>query len=189
MNGFLKYVSNDSSKHISVKNHPLPEVSDSNRMHSSGMDLSVAILIVFGMAFMSATFSMFYIKERSTGAKHLQVVSGVGPVTYWMASFAWDLVNYMIPILVILIVFVAFQVDAYLDRLGYVFFVFILYGWSVIPCVFLLQHMFSKPATGLILISLLNVVTGTYFCSLYCIKSIRKIIANCSLLLSFTKRP
>lgn len=160
MNGFLKYVTKDKMKQINVRNHPLPKVTDNDTDGSYGTALAVAILVVFGMAFMTGTFSVFYIKERSIGAKHLQVVSGVGPITYWMASFAWDVLNYIIPALIILIVFAAFQVSVYSDRLGYVFFVLILYGWSVLPFVYLLQHMFSKPATGLILISLINILTG-----------------------------
>jgi ATP-binding cassette subfamily A (ABC1) protein 3 len=34
----------------------------------------------------------------------------VGPFAFWLASLAWDLVNYMIPCLVLLVVFAAFQV-------------------------------------------------------------------------------
>ncbi|KAL4225933.1 hypothetical protein ACF0H5_013921 [Mactra antiquata] len=163
MNGLLKYVTNDDSKHITAINHPLPALEEKGGDSAFGIDMSVAILVVFGMAFMSATFSMFYIKERSIGSKHLQVVSGTGPITYWIASFAWDMVNYILPVFVILIVFAAFQVSLYVDRLGYVFFVFVLFGWSVLPYVYLFQLMFSKPATGLILISLINIFTGLIF--------------------------
>ena len=40
----------------------------------------------------------------------LQVVSRVGPFSFWVACLAWDFVNYMIPCFVLLVVFAAFQV-------------------------------------------------------------------------------
>lgn len=74
------------------------------------LGFSIGFSMLFGMAFLTSSFSYFLIKERQSGAKHLQVVSGVGPFAFWLASFAWDMINYIIPCLVLLIVFAAFQV-------------------------------------------------------------------------------
>ncbi len=46
-------------------------------------------------------------------AKHLQFVSGVFPSSYWLATFAWDLLNALVPVIVSVILFAAFQVDAF----------------------------------------------------------------------------
>ena len=54
-------------------------------------------------------------------AKHLQFVSGVDVFSYWFATYTWDLLNYFVPALGILILFAAFQVDSYKDELGIVF--------------------------------------------------------------------
>ena len=45
--------------------------------------------------------------------KHLQFLSGIHSSSYWLASYAWDLLNTLIPIVLIVIIFAAFQVDTY----------------------------------------------------------------------------
>jgi len=54
-------------------------------------------------------------------AKHLQFVSGVDTLSYWLATYTWDFINYLVPAIVILILFAAFQVDSYKDEMGIVF--------------------------------------------------------------------
>lgn len=56
------------------------------------MDAVVAICVIFAMSFIPASFVLYLIQERVTQAKHLQFVSGVSPLVYWMANFLWDMV-------------------------------------------------------------------------------------------------
>lgn len=46
-------------------------------------------------------------------AKHLQFVSGVDVSSYWLATFAWDILNSLIPVIFSIILFAAFQVEGY----------------------------------------------------------------------------
>ncbi len=46
-------------------------------------------------------------------AKHLQFVSGVHSTSYWTATFAWDLINALLPVIISFILFAAFQIEAY----------------------------------------------------------------------------
>ena len=58
----------------------------------------------------------------SLQAKHLQFVSGVRATSYWTATFAWDLINCLLPVTISVIFFAAFQIDAYTgDGLAAVF--------------------------------------------------------------------
>ncbi|KAG7245814.1 hypothetical protein CRUP_028999 [Coryphaenoides rupestris] len=43
------------------------------------------------MSFIPASFVLYLIQERATKAKHLQFVSGVSPLVYWVANFFWDM--------------------------------------------------------------------------------------------------
>lgn len=45
------------------------------------------------MSFIPASFVLYLIQERVTKAKHLQFVSGVSPLVYWVANFFWDMVG------------------------------------------------------------------------------------------------
>ena len=76
----------------------------------------VAYNIMFGMAFLVGTFAVFLIKERAQKSKHIQYVSGVRSLTYWFSTFAWDFINYLIPATLLLFIFLAFQVDAYISE-------------------------------------------------------------------------
>ena len=165
MNGMLRYFTGDSYN-IYTTNHPFPKrLNDNSRrifFSTSGTGFTVAISVLFGMAFMSTSFIIFLIKERSVGAKHLQVVSGVGPGAFWLSTFLWDMINYLVPVLCILVVFAAFQTSAYVDdgRLGIVFLIFMVYGWAVLPFVYLLSYLFKVPATGMVVVSMINLGTG-----------------------------
>ncbi|KAL3853224.1 hypothetical protein ACJMK2_016780 [Sinanodonta woodiana] len=164
MNGLMGYY--NSSYTISTTNHPLPKkVTDNTQQLSNSATVTgfnVAISILFGMAFMAASFIIFLIKERSNGAKHLQVVSGVGSAAFWISTFLWDMINYIIPVFAILIVFAAFQTEAYTQdgHLGYVFLIFLMYGWSILPFVYMFNFLFKTPAAGMVAVSMINIITG-----------------------------
>ena len=58
-----------------------------------GTDLVIAIFVIIAMSFVPASFVVFLVSERSSKAKHLQFVSGVDPVIYWLSNYVWDLVS------------------------------------------------------------------------------------------------
>jgi len=35
---------------------------------------------------------VFLVEERQSGSRHLQFVSGVKPVIFWLVNFCWDMV-------------------------------------------------------------------------------------------------
>ncbi|XP_052780875.1 phospholipid-transporting ATPase ABCA3-like isoform X2 [Mya arenaria] len=168
MNSLLHHEVNDSTS-LQITNHPFPKKASDNVRRiffaTNGTGFTIAISILFGMAFMATSFIIFLIKERSVGAKHLQSVSGVGPLAYWLSAFVWDMINYLIPVLVILILFAAFGTDAFVNdnRLGITFLVFMLYGWSVLPFVYMMHFFFKVPSTGMVAVSMINLLTGLIF--------------------------
>ena len=54
-------------------------------------------------------------------AKHLQFVGGVDAISFWLATYSWDFINYLFPMFGILIMFAAFQVDSLKEDLGAIF--------------------------------------------------------------------
>lgn len=60
---------------------------------TTSVDAVVAICVIFAMSFIPASFVLYLIQERVTTAKHLQFVSGVSPLVYWVANFFWDMVR------------------------------------------------------------------------------------------------
>ena len=112
--------------------------------------LQVAIFLIFATGFLMASWLLFIIAEKANKAKHIQFVSGVNVFVFWLASFAWDMLTVIAPTLGVLIVFAAFNTEAYSGdgRLGIVLFLFLLLGWAGIPMMYTISRLFSTPSGG-----------------------------------------
>ena len=60
---------------------------------TTSVDVLVSICVMYALSFVPASFVLFLIEERVSKAKHLQFVSGVKPILYWLANYAWDMVS------------------------------------------------------------------------------------------------
>lgn len=50
-------------------------------------------MIVLAFSIVPASFILLLIDEKTSQSKHLQFVSGVDPVLYWIINYLWDLVR------------------------------------------------------------------------------------------------
>ncbi|XP_078344110.1 phospholipid-transporting ATPase ABCA3-like [Oculina patagonica] len=144
MNTMLVYNMRDDSYSIETTNHPLPvtaQKEDGGQFSSFFM----ALMLAFAVAFLSASFVPFLVKEKSSKAKHLQFVSGVDAVSFWLATYSWDFINYLFPMFGIVIMFAAFQVDSLKEDLGAIFLLLLLLGLCMLPFVYLLSFIFKSP--------------------------------------------
>lgn len=113
------------------------------------LGFTISSTSIFGLSFLFASFIIFLVQERDTKvlkfdltdtypllslspfliqAKHLQFVSGVQASSYWLATFAWDLVNAFIPAILTVILFAAFQIDGYKgENIGAIFLLVVCY--------------------------------------------------------------
>lgn len=168
MDAIFKYSKKSDAYSITTINYPFKlSIDEDNRANFftyMGTAFSLSFQIVFGMAFLTATFIIFLIKERSSGSKHLQKVSGVGSFAFWISNFVWDFINYLIPVALIIVVFAAFQTEAYFEdsRLGIVLLIFLLYGWSFLPLTYNVSFLFSTAASGMVAMTMLNIIIGNY---------------------------
>eukprot|EP00794_Sanderia_malayensis_P017576 gene17576-19328_t len=172
-NIILAYRMNDSSYGMQVTNHPLPrnalekvEVAASNFAN-----LTLIIFLTMAICFIAASFVTFLVAERMSKAKHVQFVSGVGSLSYWTASLAWDFINFLVPAVILVILFAAFQLPGYTGaELGYLTVMLLFYGLSVLPFVYCLSFLFSNPLIAYSVVSLLlmiislAMVIGVFVC-------------------------
>lgn len=168
-NALLHFVTNDSSQYLQVTNHPLPRtvndiISDETTRETTGF--TVAFNIVFGMAFLASSFTLFLIKERATKAKHLQFSSGVNSFTFWSATFTWDMINFLIPAVCLLFALLGFNVEAFVvkDHVAHIALLFILYGFAMLPFMYLCSFLFTVPSTGYVWLTMFNILSGKLFC-------------------------
>uniref|UniRef100_A0A3Q3IRY8 ABC transporter domain-containing protein n=1 Tax=Monopterus albus TaxID=43700 RepID=A0A3Q3IRY8_MONAL len=124
---------------------------------------AIAINLMYGMASLSSTFALLLVTESSIKSKHVQQVSGVYLSNFWLSALLWDLVNFLLPCLLMLVVFRAFGVEAFVEdnHLVDVLLILLLYGWAVVPLMYLLSFFFSTAATAYTRLTIFNMISGT----------------------------
>lgn len=71
------------------------------RRPAEGME--IVLCLAFGMAIVVSGFGFQTVAERTTKAKHIQFVSGVYVLTYWLSALLWDLICFSIPCCLLLV--------------------------------------------------------------------------------------
>ncbi|XP_062985205.1 phospholipid-transporting ATPase ABCA1 [Elgaria multicarinata webbii] len=150
---------------ITAYNHPLnltkQQLSEVALMTTS-VDVLISICVIFAMSFVPASFVVFLIQERVSKAKHLQFISGVKPFIYWLANFAWDMCNYVVPATLVIIIFICFQQKSYVSstNLPVLALLLLLYGWSITPLMYPASFVFKIPSTAYVVLTSVNLFIG-----------------------------
>ncbi|XP_071796832.1 phospholipid-transporting ATPase ABCA3-like [Asterias amurensis] len=164
-NAFLRHYLNTSYT-VTTINHPLPrtihEKAQDDLTNQFYTGFTIAFNMLFGMSFLASSFVVFLVKENTTKAKHVQFVSGVHSVNFWLSTFLWDLINYTVPCVLIVVSFAAFNVDAYVGdgRSLMIFMLLMLHGWSIIPLMYLFSFLFTVPSTAFVRLTMFNIIFG-----------------------------
>uniref|UniRef100_A0A9J8BS26 P-type phospholipid transporter n=1 Tax=Cyprinus carpio carpio TaxID=630221 RepID=A0A9J8BS26_CYPCA len=150
---------------ITTFNHPLnltKEQLSQVALMTTSVDVLVSICVIFAMSFVPASFVVFLIQERVTKAKHMQFISGVQPLLYWLANFLWDMCNYVVPATLVIVIFVCFQQKAYVSatNLPVLALLLLLYGWSITPLMYPASFLFKIPSTAYVVLTSVNILIG-----------------------------
>ena len=164
-NALLQLVSGLRSVSLLAVNHPMPRTASetvNDQLTDALEGFAIAINLQFGMSFLAASFVLFVIRERSVKSKHCQFVSGAGSATFWSATFVWDMINYLAPCVGVLIAFAAFDIEAFIGdgRFADILLLMLLYGWAVLPFMYVLSFVFAVPSSGLVWLTMFNIFSG-----------------------------
>jgi len=75
-------------------------------------------------------------------------VSGVDAVSFWLATYSWDLINYLIPMIGIIIMFAAFQVDSLKNDLGAIVLLLVIIIYSAAVFSIMVSRLCFDPKEG-----------------------------------------
>ena len=125
-------------------------------------DTFIAICIVFSMAFIPASFTIFLIEERANGGKHLQLLAGINPTIYWVANYLWDMIIFVFPTFLAILIFFAFDLQCFIStyNIGPVILLFMLFGISVTPLMYPATWFFETPSSAYVALTALNLFIG-----------------------------
>ncbi|XP_026899340.1 phospholipid-transporting ATPase ABCA3 [Acinonyx jubatus] len=150
---------------IVVSNYPQPRSAlqaAKDQFNESRKGFDIALNLLFAMAFLASTFSILAVSERAVQAKHVQFVSGVHVATFWLSALLWDLMSFLVPSLLLLVVFKAFDVHAFTHdgHMADALLLLMLYGWAIIPLMYLMNFFFSGAATAYTRLTIFNILSG-----------------------------
>ncbi|XP_078716718.1 glucosylceramide transporter ABCA12-like [Lampetra fluviatilis] len=125
-------------------------------------DTGVAICILLGFSIITGSFATAVVRERITGSKRLQQISGVSPTFYWAVNFAYDMLSYSVTTGLCIAVIAAFHLPAYTDNsnLGAVSLLLILFGFASLPWMYLLSGIFSEEEMAFVTYISINIILG-----------------------------
>lgn len=63
----------------------------------------LVVNFLFGIAFLSSSFSILTVGEKNIKSKNLQFVSGVSVAAFWLSALLWDLISFLIPTLLLVV--------------------------------------------------------------------------------------
>lgn len=153
---------------IHLANHPLPfrvESAFSLLRSTNAMGFQLATNISFAMAFVSSLYVMFYIRERVSKAKLQQYISGLNVSTFWMASFLFDFITFIVSAFILILVLWAFQEDGWqnFQQISPAFVSLAVFGLAMLPIIYLASLFITIPSTGFVRMTIFFVFTGQMF--------------------------
>jgi hypothetical protein len=90
------------------------------------------------------------------------MVSGASITAYWLSSYAWEMVLYIVPLSLSMAVIYAVGIHTFTDQ-GSFFACFVLllgYGWAIAPFTYVASFLYDKHTKAQIFTVLFNIFLG-----------------------------
>uniref|UniRef100_A0A8D2E3X4 ABC transporter domain-containing protein n=1 Tax=Sciurus vulgaris TaxID=55149 RepID=A0A8D2E3X4_SCIVU len=117
--------------------------------------------LAFGISILAGSFCLQTVTERISKAKHIQFLSGVYVLTYWLSALLWDLICFSVPCFLLLVIFKFCDVEAFVVNYNFLdtMLIFMLYGWCIVPLMYLGSFLFSSGTAASIKLTLFNYIS------------------------------
>ena len=152
----------DPAASIKIRNHPFPQTKTQHDQVSASALGATVFMIQFSLPFVPASFAAFAIKDRISKAKHIQLVSGVTPPTYWLSTFIWDFTCFQISAWGVVILIYAFEIKGLIDNgaIGAVIALLQAWGASIACFGYCTSFLFDSPMHNLGFMVMFNFLIG-----------------------------
>jgi ABC-type multidrug transport system ATPase subunit len=123
---------------------------------------TIVIMMMLAFAFIPAAFALFVVRERETKAKHLQLVSGVSFLSYWLSTWLFDFASYQVPLWMTIVILKLFDAQALMNgkAFGATVLLMELFGTSVTGFTYLISFLFAKHSKAQVATIMLNFMCG-----------------------------
>ncbi|XP_019373948.1 PREDICTED: ATP-binding cassette sub-family A member 13 [Gavialis gangeticus] len=148
---------------VTLYSHPYGgALLDEDKIMENIRQCGVALCIMLGFSLLTASIGSSIVKDRESGAKRLQHLTGLGYKTYWLGNFLYDMLFYLVPVILCIGVITAFQLSAFTFRqnLAATALLLILFGYAALPWMYFVSRFFSSSDVAFISYISLNFVFG-----------------------------
>ncbi|KAL7057440.1 hypothetical protein AAHC03_019317 [Spirometra sp. Aus1] len=150
---------------MAIATHPFPHntaIRNFLKMRFLIVGVFKALGTILALSFVPASFTLYLIDERSSGAKALQLLSGQSRLVYWVVAYVWDFGNFLVSVAIVTMVFVAFDEQAFIGsaHVGGFLLLLIQYGLCIIPLMYLLSFLFRVRSMAFVFLMAFNLVLG-----------------------------
>ena len=166
-NSLFKILTNDKSASIKMNLFPMKNTLGLKKIDNTADSFNISIMFSLAFAFIPTSIILFLIKERESGAKYQQVISGMYLSAYWVANFIVDYIKYLAPALLMYCFIFILDVNFLRLKDGEVasFILFMEYGPPLILLAYIFSFVFKGPSKGQIFIFLF-VYLGSFIFSI-----------------------
>lgn len=140
---------------ILVTNWPLPfdTISNINQLSKGGtVGFHLVSAMGYAMTFAAAFYITSCIKERTTRAKLLQLVSGVNHWIYWLTNFFWDYISFFFISVIILFTMAVYEEHGWTtaDDITRMTILFMCFIFALLPWLYITSLVYATPTAGYI---------------------------------------
>lgn len=136
-------------------------------IQGNGFGYQLAYNTTFALCFISGFFSIFYLKERSSRSKLLQLLSGLNITIYWTISFLFDFIIFLLCGCIYIVTIVLFQEEGWstMEHASRLIVLWLCFIWAALPMVYVASFMFNSPTTGFVKTTMSFLLNGamTFF--------------------------
>uniref|UniRef100_A0A4W2DWU2 ABC transporter domain-containing protein n=1 Tax=Bos indicus x Bos taurus TaxID=30522 RepID=A0A4W2DWU2_BOBOX len=132
----------------------------------------IALNLYFGVSILVSGFCLLTVNERVTKAKHIQFLSGVYALNFWLSALLWDFLIFFISCCLLLVSVrpSILRVHSLLNTRGFLYgyrlldtlFIFMVFGWAVIPFMYLISFLFSSHTSAYAKLVIFNYCAGIF---------------------------
>ncbi|KAL1779811.1 ATP-binding cassette sub-family A member 17 isoform X1 [Sigmodon hispidus] len=153
VDNFLFKLLSGANASITTTNHPQPQTAQERSesiLYEGPKGYYLVINFLFGIAFLSSSFSILTVTEKSIKSKHIQFVSGVSVIAFWLSALLWDLISFLFSTFLLVLVFLWYEEEAFAYHEGTpaVVLIMMLYGWAIIPFIYIVSFSFKTPGNA-----------------------------------------
>lgn len=117
---------------------PYPVTKKLKNRSQAASGIFIAFIVSIAFALIPSLVISFILNEREKNLKHMQIISGMSLLAYWVSNLIFDIVKSLIPSVIVIGLLYAFELDYPTTWL-----LFLLYPIGVVPFTYVMSFLFT----------------------------------------------